>query len=161
MDSSAQRKDRYDYIQEVNVLNYMLFKDFMDTNGYCQFSVLDLHFFEHTTAFAFPKGSPYAPSFSEYIEFLRKTGFIQKWMQKYLLSADVCSSHFDNKISRSEQALTINEFHSAFYIVCTGAFSGLIWLLIELRQTMCKFPKSENWQNLLIKLKQRINHLLN
>ncbi|GFS56033.1 uncharacterized protein TNIN_394461 [Trichonephila inaurata madagascariensis] len=55
----------YDYIQEVNVLNYMLFKDFMDTNGYCQFSVLDLHFFEHTTAFAFPKGSPYAPSFSE------------------------------------------------------------------------------------------------
>ncbi|GIY41401.1 glutamate receptor 2, partial [Caerostris darwini] len=55
----------YAYIQEVNVISNVLFKDFMNMNGYCQFSSLDLRFFEHATAFAFSKDSPYASSFSK------------------------------------------------------------------------------------------------
>ncbi|KAF8790071.1 Glutamate receptor ionotropic like protein [Argiope bruennichi] len=82
-------KKGYAYIQEMNVLNYMIFENSMETNGSCAFNAINLHFFEHTTAFAFPKGSRYASPFSEYIEFLRKTGLVQKWMQQYLLSADV------------------------------------------------------------------------
>ncbi|CAL1291054.1 unnamed protein product [Larinioides sclopetarius] len=126
----------YAYIQEVNVLNYMLFEDSMETNGSCPFNAIDLHFFEHTTAFAFPKGSLYAIPFSEYIEFLRKIGLVQKWMQQYLLSTDVCAFHFDNKLSRKEKALTIYEFHTAFYILCMGAILGLLCLFIELRKTV-------------------------
>lgn len=55
----------YSYIQEVNVLNYLLFEDFLHSNGQCKFSIQDLHFFEHSTAFAFPNDSPYSTLFSE------------------------------------------------------------------------------------------------
>lgn len=65
------------------------------------------------------------------IDFLKKNGLLQKWMQQHLLSADVCAFRSDNKLSQNEQALTIQEFYTAFCILCIGIIVSIIIFSIE------------------------------
>ncbi|XP_042896589.1 glutamate receptor ionotropic, delta-2 isoform X2 [Parasteatoda tepidariorum] len=129
-DAMEYTQKGYSYIQEVNILNYLLFQDFK-ARQYCKFHVLDLNLFKHSAAFAFPRGSPYAIHFSHYMEALRKNGLIQKWMQQHLSKTDVCTLHHDNKLSQKEQALTLNDVYTAFYLLLIGIFASSICFITE------------------------------
>ncbi|XP_022243873.1 glutamate receptor ionotropic, delta-1-like [Limulus polyphemus] len=124
-------KGGYIFFREVNVLNYLIRRSFRKHRGKCVLTKGWVTFYRRQNAIPYAPDSLYAEDFNLMIKQLRAAGLIEKWKEQYFPNMESCFLSRSKSFNTQEEALSVFELASAFYLYSGGVALGIAVLIIE------------------------------